>query len=516
MSVLSLSTVIADQQRLLQLLRAKAAREDARDISAAEKSLAEFVRQAWHVVEPTTQLEWGWHIDAICDHLEAVTRGDIKNLAITIPPGCTKSITVGVMWPAWTWLREPSTRWLCAGNEADIATRDSVACRRLIESEWYRGRWGDRFKLTTDQNVKTWYENDRRGMRIATTVGSNVTGKKGDILICDDPHDARKVESIAERNRVLQWWDHSFYNRVNNYMTGRRVMVGQRTHHQDLIGHILASGEFTELRVPEEFNAAKRYSTSIGWSDPRTESGEWLRPTRFGHEQKKAALKRLGTRGYATQHGQAPPAQEGVHFNPSWFAARYKVGDGLDTFEIPGKSINMSYCVPFVVLDPATGKGANGDCTGIGAFAWASSNDVFVREMISERIPIDRLVAAVQGMVRRWGAEYVVCEANGFQIYAVRDLRAAGLVVKEISPEGKGKLVRASRAIIMSEQGQIWLPAEGDWIEPFIDELKLFTGEDGGVDNQVDVLAYACIEGSRYGDDDGGGPRVLSETRRKY
>ena len=63
---------------------------DAIDTALAEKSLSQFVRQAWHVLEPATDFVHGWHIDVICEHLEAVTNGQIKNLIINIPPGCMK------------------------------------------------------------------------------------------------------------------------------------------------------------------------------------------------------------------------------------------------------------------------------------------------------------------------------------------------------------------------------------------------------------------------------------------
>ena len=78
------------------------------DVRAAKKelasrSLAEFAKQAWHVLEPGTELKWGWVLDAICEHLEAVTAGEIKRLLANVPPGSMKSLLTGVIWPAWEW-----------------------------------------------------------------------------------------------------------------------------------------------------------------------------------------------------------------------------------------------------------------------------------------------------------------------------------------------------------------------------------------------------------------------------
>jgi len=122
----------------------------------AARSLREFVRQAWHVVEPSTPFVAGWHIDAIVDHLEAVTRGDIRNLLINVPPRHMKSLLVSVFWPAWEWIRYPERRWLYSSYGAQLSIRDAVKCRRLIESPWYQARWGHVFSLTSDQKGGSW------------------------------------------------------------------------------------------------------------------------------------------------------------------------------------------------------------------------------------------------------------------------------------------------------------------------------------------------------------------------
>lgn len=70
------------------------------------RSLAEFVRRAWHEsgLEPVTQpLLWDWPLDAVCEHLEAVSRGKLTRLLINVPPGSLKSLLCNVFWPAWEW-----------------------------------------------------------------------------------------------------------------------------------------------------------------------------------------------------------------------------------------------------------------------------------------------------------------------------------------------------------------------------------------------------------------------------
>src|SRR6266849_2240648 len=177
------------------------------DRELATRSLGEFVRQAWLIIEPLTPFVPGWHIDAICDHLEAITRGELRNLLINVPPRHMKSLLVSVLWPAWEWIAHPERRWLYSSYASSLSIRDSVKCRRLIDSPWYRRLWGDRFRLTTDQNTKTRFDNDRSGYRIATSVGGAATGEGGDRLVCDDPHNVQDAESDSVRKATLDWWD---------------------------------------------------------------------------------------------------------------------------------------------------------------------------------------------------------------------------------------------------------------------------------------------------------------------
>ena len=66
----------------------------------ARRRLHEFVRQAWHLLEPQTAFVDGMHLHAICDHLQAVTEGRIRHLIINVPPGHAKSLLTAVFWPA--------------------------------------------------------------------------------------------------------------------------------------------------------------------------------------------------------------------------------------------------------------------------------------------------------------------------------------------------------------------------------------------------------------------------------
>src|ERR1035441_1455474 len=116
----------------------------------AKRKFRDFIEQAWHVVEPARAFIGAWHVDAIAEHLQAISEGRIKNLLINIPPGHAKSLVVSVLWPAWQWIRtEQGAQWrgLFASYDGGLTTRDSVRCRALMESQWYRETFRPAWKL---------------------------------------------------------------------------------------------------------------------------------------------------------------------------------------------------------------------------------------------------------------------------------------------------------------------------------------------------------------------------------
>src|SRR5690606_29712596 len=132
-----------------------------------------FTRHAWQLLEPGRRFVPGWHLEVLCDHLEAVTRGEITRLLINVPPGAMKSLTVAVLWPAWEWgpAGRPELRTIAASYSERLSLRDNMKCRRLVGSDWYRGHWGRSVRLVGDQNAKGKFENERTGFRLATSVG---------------------------------------------------------------------------------------------------------------------------------------------------------------------------------------------------------------------------------------------------------------------------------------------------------------------------------------------------------
>lgn len=174
--------------------------------------LKAFLQLAWPVIEGGAEFEDNWHVSAICEHLEAVSSGQIKRLAIAVPPRTGKSGMVSVMWPAWDWIMNPSRRFLFASYAHNLSIRDGTRCRRVLQSPWFQQRWGERFRITSDMNTKIKFENNKGGYRLSTSVGGQLTGEGGDIVCL--PYDQeiltergpRQIGDIVSDRQAIRVW----------------------------------------------------------------------------------------------------------------------------------------------------------------------------------------------------------------------------------------------------------------------------------------------------------------------
>ncbi len=277
--------------------------------------LPAFAKAVWHVLEPATELKWGWALEAICEHLEAVTRGDIRRLLMNVPPGSMKSMLTGVIWPAWEWgpMAMPEKRFLGTAHKQDLAVRDNLKCRRLIQSDWYQARWP--LTLTGDQNAKTKFENDSTGFREAMAFTS-MTGARGDRVILDDPHSVDEANSRAMLESGVRTFREALPSRVNNEQSAI-VIIMQRLHVDDVSEEAIGLG-YDHLCIPMRFDGS-RPPTSIGWVDPRTQAGELMFPERFSEAQVTELEKSLGSYAAAGQLQQRPAPMGGGIFKDSWW-----------------------------------------------------------------------------------------------------------------------------------------------------------------------------------------------------
>jgi predicted phage terminase large subunit-like protein len=470
------------------------------DAEMAARGLREFVSQAWPVVEPSTPFVPNWHIDAIIEHLEAVSRSQIRNLLINVPPRHMKSLLVSVFWPVWEWIRWPQRRWLFSSYGAQLSIRDSIKCRRLIESPWYQARWSNRFALTSDQNTKGRFDNDRSGYRLSTSVGGAATGEGGDRIVCDDPHNVQEAESDSVRKNALEWFDVVLSTRVNDPKTSSKIVVMQRCHQQDLSGHLLEQGGWEHLCLPAEFEGPPCV-TSIGWSDPRTQPGELLWPERFGPAEIEESKRSLGSYAAAGQLQQRPSPAGGGIFKRHWF--KYFQPRGMN---LPPVLVRLpdgtTMSIPAIEVPQMADAIQSWDCAFkdletsdyVVGQVWGRKGSLyFLGHQVRGRMDFPATMNAVREVSRAWPrafAKLIEDKANGSAVIQMLSNEIPGII--PVNPLG-GKIARAQAVSPLIEAGNVYLPhpSYAPWVDNFIEECAAFPN--GAHDDQVDAMTQALI-----------------------
>ena len=467
----------------------------------AEVSLIEFMKQSWDIIEPGTPYVDGWHLHAIADHLQAVSQGKIRNLIINMPPRHCKSILVAVIWPVWTWINNPEFRWLFASYSGNLSMRDSLKCRRMIQSTWFQERWGKKFSLIGDQNTKTFYENDMYGYRFATSVGGTTTGMGGSAIVVDDPHSAMEAQSDVIREGVIEWWDQAMSTRLNNPKTGSKVIVMQRLHERDLTGHLLRVGGYEHLCLPAEWDGVVR-KTSLGKYDPRTTKGELLWPELYDTKALAPIKAALGEYGTAGQLQQSPsPAGGGI----------IKI-DNIKLWPAKEPIPPLQYVIQS--YDTAFTEKTSGDpsaCTVWGIVQRHGENVALMLDAWAEHLGYPDLRSRV---ISEYSDSYagnpddlgnpgrktdlVLIEEKASGQSLIQDLRRANVPVRGYNPGRADKVSRAHMIAPIIDAGLVYVIESKknkgkpvSWAKDVIDEMEKFPA--GEHDDRVDCTTQALI-----------------------
>lgn len=481
----------------------------------AQRSLADLRHQVWPVIEKRPFVS-NWHIEAVDEMLEAVSAGEIRRLILNYPPRHMKSLEVSVFWPVWDWLTCPERQWLFASYAEKLSKRDSLKCRRVIEAPGGRrdngtlvervgfyglvDLLGDSWRLTTDQNEKMRFENDRTGYRIATSVGGTATGEGGDVIVIDDPHKADEIVSDARREAVIEWLDGTISTRLNDPAKSAIVVVMQRLHEQDATGHLLEQGGYEHLCLPAEYEPSHPF---VWPDDPRTEPGELLWPERFGAAEIDDLKVRLGSYRAAGQLQQRPSPEEGGIIKRHWW--RYYPAEWLEGEDWPEAAPRMKRI--WQSWDTALTDKTSSDFT-VGTLWGADLANRYLIRLVRGRWDLVEAIDQVKQLTawadRRfpWHEGHQKRMENtaiGPKILAALRDEIQGLV--PINVEGRDKTQRVYAVTPQLEAGNVHLPGQPNadltgpdascpaWVLDFVDECAAFPT--GAFDDQVDSMTQA-------------------------
>jgi predicted phage terminase large subunit-like protein len=503
------------------------------DKALCKNSLAQFLRLAWHVVEPGQPYIHGWHIDFICAHLEAITKetrledGSIYNrLLINVPPGTMKSLLTNVFWPAWEWgpQGKPHLRYVCAAHKVEnLSARDSRRMRELITSEWYRQRWGNIVSLASDQNEKLNFQNTAKGFRIATAINS-LTGIRGDRVIIDDPHSVDSAASEAMRESEVTTFLEAIPTRLNNPIKSSIVVIMQRLHQEDVSGVIIEKDlGYDHIMLPMHYDPLRAAPTKLGLDDPRSEEGELLFPQRFPAHIVDRDERAMGPYATAGQFQQEPSPRGGGVIKRDWW--QLWDADAFPPFDFVVASLDTAYTTK-QENDPSamTVWGVfSGDVTPMMANNFVgrgsklknnereaerfdrmsrianllpdnpeSSPRIMLMYSWAERLELPDLIERVAKTCRRMKVDHLLIENKAAGISVGQELRRLygheDWGVQLVNPGAIDKLARLYAVQHLFSEGIIYAP-DLKWADQVINQCEVFPK--GKHDDLVDTTSMA-------------------------
>lgn len=298
--------------------------DDKKERDRCEKSLIEFFIRAWSEIGEPGRPEINWHHRVIADYLEAVARGEIRDMVINQPPRTSKSSLVNILWPAWLWaqpperhgpLMGPHVKFLSVSYGATLAEDMAVKSRRLIMGEWYQRHWGERVQIQPDQASRTNFANTAGGERMSYSIEGGILGRGGDLIIVDDPHSVKGAESEAQRRETLEGM-RALSTRITDPRRSARVMVMQRLQQDDATNYAIENWrrDLVHIWFPMRYDETRPCP-----GDERTIDGELLWPSVWNEQsvaQEELELQEYGTAG---QLQQAPIARGGGIIKREWW-----------------------------------------------------------------------------------------------------------------------------------------------------------------------------------------------------
>ncbi len=496
-----------------------------------EGSLIEFCQYVWPVVEPAIPFIRGYAIEAIAEHLQAVTDGHITRLLMNVPPGFTKSLMTDVFWPAWEWgpKNMPWLRYVCASYSSHLTERDNMRSRNIVVSDRYKDLWGNRFKISNDQFTKIKFANDKTGWKLATSVGGIGVGERGDRFIIDDPNNTMEMESAQVRDTTNMWFTEVVPDRLNNPEKSAIVVIQQRLHEDDVSG-IAISREmgFTHLMIPVKHDPTRHCITyypkepdKVFWEDWRTEEDELAWPERFPITVCDGLERDKGPYAWAGQYMQSPAPRGGAIIRDEYWQLWER--DTYPKFEFIVASLDTAFTEkqendPSAltiwgvfreeIITPILPMGKQGQW--LENQEMASNPKIMLIYAWEERLQFDELVELVTDTCIRpshtgranYPVDKLLIESKGNGISVAHELhrlwRGSGkLGIDLIDPKKYGdKVARVTSLQHLFADGMIYAPDKA-WADKVIKQCSVFPkgSHDDLVDSMSQALRYLRDQG---------------------
>jgi predicted phage terminase large subunit-like protein len=451
--------------------------EESRYLNAILRSdFHSFIRKCFGTINPAEEFLDNWHLRALAWHLEECLKGNIRRLIITLPPRYMKSLCASVAFPAFALGHDPSKKIICSGYSADVARKPSRDCRIIMQSSWYKDLF-PHTRISSDKNTEMEFTTTARGYRLTTSVGGTLTGRGGNLIIVDDPISADDATSASARNSVCEWYDRTLCTRSDNKTSDTIIMIMQRLHMDDPVGHLLAKGgeKWVHLNLPVIAQEGQKIQIGPDKYHYR-KVGDLLHAEREPLATLDSIKSSMGSYHYTAQYLQNPIPIDGQIFKKGWFQP-YDVA--------PTRTADTELMLSW---DMASKGGELNDysvCT-----AWLIKNKMYyLLDVFRDKLNYPELKQAVFRMAEKFQGATMLIEDTAAGTAMLAELKNSKLAktsrIRGIIPI-KDKVNRASTTSHLIESGKVWLPRTAPWLDTLYAELLQFPSS--RYDDQVDSI----------------------------
>ena len=433
-----------------------------------------FATRCFYDLNPQTEFAMNWHLEVIAAKLTAVREGKIRRLIINLPPRHLKSLMASIAFPAWCLGHDPSAQILCVSYAQDLADKLARDCRSIIMSQWYRRIFPTR--LAPHRQAVQEFLTARQGYRLATSNGGVLTGRGADIILIDDPLKPEEALSEAQRQACNEWYDHTLYSRLNDKRHGAVVIIMQRLHEDDLVGHVLAQEHWENLSFPAIAETDEAHQIETIWG-PRCfarRCGEALHPSREPLATLEMLRRTLGEYHFAGQYQQSPAPLGGGLVKEEWFR-RYGEKDRPESFDRIVQSWDTA--------NKATDLSDFSVCSTWGI----QGKNLYLLSVLRRRLEYPALKRAVREQHSLFGANVVLIEDKASGTQLIQELITEGFHrVTGYKPDCD-KIMRLHAQTGLIENGFVYIPQTAPWLAEYLHEMAVFPK--GKHDDQVDSTA---------------------------
>jgi predicted phage terminase large subunit-like protein len=439
-----------------------------------------FIERSFYELNPQTPFVSGPHIELIATKLEACRQGAIKRLIINLPPRGLKSHCATIAFPAWVLGHNPNARIICASYGQDLSDKFGRDCRTVMTSGWYQQLFPTR---VANRQAVARLMTTQQGERTSTSVGGVLTGLGADLIIVDDPLKPDEALSELGRKAVNDWYNNTLLSRLNDKASGCIIIIMQRLHQDDLVGHVLDREPWEVLSLPAiaERDETHTIVSPFGTRLFTRKVGDVLHPERESATVYANIRQTIGEYNFLSQYQQNPSPPGGALVKTDWLKS-YEPGEQPASF---GRTV--------ISLDSAN-KATELSDYSVFTIWGVDYRHYYLLDVVRSKLNYPDLKRKVIELADKYRGATILIEDKASGTQLIQELQSSSIigVTAYKPPPGADKIMRLHAQTAMFENGRVFLPRSAPWLADYIHELTSFPGSRYAdqVDSTTQFLDY--------------------------